>query len=157
TLMAADAVQVTLEWNSGFRPDRLASVTKLGGSPARYRLSDGDGKTATLSETDKGRAEPRLDGGKLVVEVTLAEPNPKAFADLTGKVVDISGQPVGGALVALIWVEEHGGIGMSSQDEHSALTDAQGTFRLRSIPRASSTGKPVTIQLAVTKAGFAGV
>ena len=102
--MAADWVQVTLEWKSGFRPDAVASVTNLGGSPAQYRLSDDDGRTATISGTDKGRAEPRLDGGKLVVEVTLPEPDPKAFGDLTGKVVDTSGQPIAGALVALIWV-----------------------------------------------------
>ena len=106
-LMAADSVQVTLEWKSGFRPDHVVSVTNLGGSPAQYRLSDDGGKTATISGTDKGRAEPRLDGEKLVVEVKLPEPDPKAFGDLTGKVVDISGQPVAGALVALIWVEEH--------------------------------------------------
>ena len=157
TLMAADSVQMTLEWKSGFRPDRVASVTNLGGSPAQYRLSDDEGKTATISGPDKGRAEPRLDGGKLVVEVKLPEPDPKAFGDLTGKVVDISGQPVAGALVALIWVEESGGSGMSGRDEHAAVTDAQGAFRLRSIPRTGSTGKPVTIQLAVTKEGFAGV
>jgi RNA polymerase sigma factor (sigma-70 family) len=157
TLMAADSVQVTLEWKSGFRPDHVASVTNLGGSPAQYRLSDDEGKTATISVTGKGQAEPRLDGGKLVVEVKLPKPDPKAFGDLTGKVVDIAGQPVAGALVALIWVEENGGNGMSGQDEHGAVTDAQGDFRLRSIPRASSTAKPVTIQLAVTKQGFAGV
>ena len=87
----------------------------------------------------------------------MPEPDPKAFGDLTGKVVDISGQPVAGALVALIWVEEHGGSGMSAEDGHNVMTDAQGAFRLRSIPRAGSTGKPVTIQLAVTKEGFAGV
>ena len=156
-LMAADSVQLTLEWESGFRPDDVASVTNLGGSPARYRLSDHNGKTATLSGTDKGRAEPRLDGGELVVEVTLPEPEPKAFGDLSGKVVDTSGQPVAGALVALIILEEHVGSGMSGEDGHSAMTDAQGAFRLRSIPKASSTGRPVTIQLAVTKEGFAGV
>jgi RNA polymerase sigma factor (sigma-70 family) len=157
TLMAADPVQVILEWNPGFRPDHVASVTNLGGSPAQCRLSDDDGKTATISRTDKGRAEPRLDGGKLVVEVTLPEPDPKAFGDLSGKVVDVSGQPVAGALVALIRVEEHGGSGMSADDGHNVMTDAQGAFRLRSIPRAGSTGKPVTIQLAVTKEGYAGI
>ena len=31
--MAADSVQVTLEWNSGFRPDHVASVTNLGVLP----------------------------------------------------------------------------------------------------------------------------
>ena len=87
----------------------------------------------------------------------MPEPDPKAFGDLTGKVVDTLGKPIAGAIVALIWVEEHGGSGMSGEDEHSAVTDAQGDFRLRSIPRASSTGKPVTIQLSVTKEGYAGV
>jgi RNA polymerase sigma factor (sigma-70 family) len=157
TLMAADSVQVILEWKSGFRPDHVASVTNLGGSPAQCRLSDDDGKTATISQTDKGRAEPRLDGGKLVVEVTLPEPDPKAFGDLSGKVVDVSGQPVAGALVALIRVEEHIGSGMSAEDGHNVMTDARGAFRLRSIPRAGSTGKPLTIQLAVTKEGYAGI
>jgi RNA polymerase sigma factor (sigma-70 family) len=157
-LMAAQRVEMTLEWKSGFRPDHVASVTNLGGSPARYRLSDDDGKTATIAVPDKGRAEPRLVGGKLVVEVKLPEPDPKAFGDLTGKVVDPSGQPVAGASVALIQVdEEHGSSGMSAQDEHSAVTDAQGHFRLRSIPRAGSTGKPVTIELAITKEGYVGV
>ena len=157
TLMAADSVQVILEWKSGFRPDHVASVTNLGGSPAQCRLSDDDGKTATISRADKGRAEPRLDDGKLVVEVTLPEPDPKAFGDLSGKVVDVSGQPVAGALVALIRVEEHSGSGMSAEDGHDVTTDARGAFRLRSIPRASSTGKPLMIQLAVTKEGYAGI
>jgi RNA polymerase sigma factor (sigma-70 family) len=157
TLMSADSVALTLEWKSGFRPDRVATVTNLGGSPAQYRLGDANGETATISGTDKGRVEPRLEGSKLVVEVTLPEPDPKAFADLTGKVVDTSGQPVAGALVALIRVEEEGGSAMSADDRHTVRTDAQGDFRLRSIPRASPTGKPVTIQLAVTKEGFAGV
>ena len=128
TLMAADSVQVIVEWKSGFRPDHVGMVTNLGGSPAQYRLSDDGGKTATISGTDKGRAEPRLDGGKLVVEVKLPEPDPKAFGDLTGKVVDVSGQPVAGALLALIRVEEHGGSGMSAEDGHNVMTDAQGAF-----------------------------
>ncbi len=157
TLMSEDSVALTLAWKSGFRPDRVAMVTKLGGSPAQYRLSDANGKAAMISVTDNGRVEPRLEGGKLVVEVTLPEQDPKAFADLTGKVVDTSGRPVAGALVALIWVQEQGGSAMSADDRHTARTDAQGAFRLRSIPRAGSTGKPVTIQLAVTKDGYAGI
>ena len=157
TLMASDSVKLTLEWKSGFRPDRVESVTNLGGSPAQYRLSDYEGNTATISGTEKGRAEPRLDGGKLVVEVKLPDPALRAFGDLTGKVVDVSGRPVAGALVALITVEEHGGSGLSAEDGHNVITDAQGAFRLQSIPRAGSTGKPVTIQLAVTKEGFAGI
>jgi RNA polymerase sigma factor (sigma-70 family) len=157
-LIAAQWVGITLEWKSGFRPDHVASVTNLGSSPAQYRLSDRDGKTATIAVPDKVRAEPRLDGGKLVVEVKLPEPDPKAFGDLTGKLVDTSGKPLAGALVALIQVdEEHGSSGMSAQDQHSAETDAQGHFRLRSIPRAGSTGKPVTIGLAITKEGYVGV
>ncbi len=155
SLMADDPVPMTLEWKSGFRPDAVTSVTNLGGSPARYLLNADGGKTATLSGTDKGRAEPRLDGGKLVVEVTLPEPDPTAFGDLTGKVVDTSGRPVAGASVTLIWVEEHGESAML--DGHRVMTDAQGNFRLRSIPRAGPTGKPVTISLAVTKEGLAGV
>jgi RNA polymerase sigma factor (sigma-70 family) len=181
TIMAADPVEVTLEWESGFRPDDVASVTNLRGSSAHFRLSDHNGKTATmidhsripfrqpgslddhndktakLSGSDLGRATPRLDGGELVVEVTLPEPAEKVFGDLTGKVVDTSSKPIAGALVALIWVEEQGGSGMSSEDGHTATTGAQGAFRLRSIRSTSPTGKPVTIQLSVTKEGYAGV
>jgi RNA polymerase sigma factor (sigma-70 family) len=157
SLMADDPVPMTLEWQSGFRPDAVTSVTSLGGSPARYILNDHSGKTATLTVPGKGLAAPRLDGGKLIVEVTLPEPDPKAFADLTGKVVDTSGRPVAGASVALTWVGQHGVGMMSAQDRHRAMTDVQGDFRLRSIPRADSTGKPVTISLTVTKEGLAGV
>lgn len=59
--------------------------------------------------------------------------------------------------MSLIWVEEQGGSGVSGEDGHSATTNAQGAFRLRSIPRPGPDGKPVTIRLAVTREGFAGI
>jgi RNA polymerase sigma-70 factor (ECF subfamily) len=155
--MAADWVPMTLEWKSGFHPDDVTSVTNLGGSPARYLVKDRSGKTATLSGTDKGRAQPRIDGGKLVVEVTLPEPAPTALDDLTGRVVDNSGHPVAGASVGLGFAGENGGGMMSVEDGHRTLTNAHGDYRLRSIPRTGSTGKPVTIWLTVTKEGLAGI
>jgi RNA polymerase sigma factor (sigma-70 family) len=157
SFMAADWVPMTLEWTSGFHPEAVASVSNLGGSPTRYLLNDLSGKTATLSGTDKGRAEPRIDGGKLVVEVTLPEPDGKALGELTGKVVDTLGQPLAGASVSLGWVGEDGGGMMSVEEAHHALTDAHGDFRLRSIQTADSRGKPPTIWLSVAKEGLAGV
>ena len=62
SVMADEWVSMTLEWKSDFRPDAVTSVTKLQGSPTQYLLTDQSGKTATLSGTDKGRAEPRIDG-----------------------------------------------------------------------------------------------
>jgi RNA polymerase sigma factor (sigma-70 family) len=156
SVMAAEWVPMTLEWQSGFRPDAVTSVTKLQGAPARYLLTDHSGKTATFSGTDKGRAAPRIDGGKLVVEVTLPESKPTACGDLTGNVIDTSGQPVAGASVALGWAGENGMSIMSVDDGHHALTDAHGNYRLRSLPRFDSMGKPATIWLSVTKEGLAG-
>lgn len=150
-------VLVTVEWETGFRPDAVKSVSNLGGSPVSHRLTDNDGKTATLSGTEKGRAQPVLENGQLVVRVTLPEPDPKAFGELTGKVVDTAGQPIAGAHVALIWVEENGGSGMSSDDRHRAVTDADGNYRFTAIPRTHPAGKPPQLQFAVTKEGFAGV
>jgi hypothetical protein len=99
--MADEWVSMTLEWKSDFRPDAVTSVTKLQGSPTRYLLTDQSGKTATLSGTDKGRAEPTIDGVKLVVDVTLPESNPTACGDLIGNVIDTARQPVADASMAL--------------------------------------------------------
>jgi thiol-disulfide isomerase/thioredoxin len=97
--------------------------------------------------------EPKLDDRKLVIAVTLPEPDLKKLGDLTGKVVDNSGHPIAGASVALITIE-HGGSGIRNDN---VLTDAHGSFRLRSIPSAGINGGPITIQLAVTKEGYAGI
>src|SRR5262249_25535033 len=139
-----------------FHPDRVASTVSWE-PPSRFAFTDDRGKTAMLSITGKGRVDPTTDGGKLVVAVTLPERDPRAFGGLSGKVVDPSGRPIVGARVALILVEDQGGSGMSASDGHQAMTDAQGAFRLRSLPRLSPTGKPVTIKLAVTKEGYAGI
>ena len=157
SLAADNPVPMTLEWKSGFRPDAVASLENLGGSPARYLFKDRAGKTATLATTEKGRTEPRLEGGRLIVEVTLPEPDPGAYGDLTGKVVEPSGQPVAGARVALIWYGEQGGSMMGVWDGHRATTDARGNYRLTRIPRPDSQGKPDKIALAVTKEGLAGI
>ena len=61
---------------------------------------------------------------------------------LTGKVVDTSGQPVAGALVALIWAGETGGSMMSVQDGHRATTNAQSanTAPVINLGSSSTTG-----------------
>src|SRR5262249_22223338 len=125
SLASDNPASMALEWESGFRPDAVASLENLGGSPVRYLFKDRTGKTATLATTDKGRAEPRLEGERLIIDVTLPEPDPGAYGDLTGKVVEPSDQPVAGARVALIWYGEQGGSSMMGVwDGHRATTDA---------------------------------
>jgi len=152
-----DRVPINLEWESGFTPAAIKSVTNLGGSPARYRLSDDHGKTATLSGIGRIRAEPRLDGKRLIVAVLLPAADTKAFGDLVGKIVDASGGPIARAQVALVWVEQRGGSAASSDDRHLVRTDAGGNFLIRSITRTRADGKPAEVKLVVTKDGFAGV
>ena len=150
------SVALTLEWESGFRPDTLKSVKRLGGSPASYRLEDEAGKSATISGPEKARLEPKADGRNLVVDVSVPDPDPKELGELAGKVVDEAGKAIEGAQVALIWVEEHGGSGMSHEG-HMAKTDAEGNFLIRKIPMTRPDDKPVLIELAVTRQGFAGI
>lgn len=147
-------VQVLLEWEAGFRTDSVKSVEEFDPTSAQYRLTDTEGRTATLSKQEKGRVYPVLDGGKLTIRAELPTHDPSTVGDLAGQVVDPSGKPIEGARIALILGSENGGSMMSS---HSAITDAQGRFRLRSIPRTTATGKVPAILLAVTKEGFAGV
>ncbi|MHC5541636.1 carboxypeptidase regulatory-like domain-containing protein, partial [Singulisphaera rosea] len=150
-------VQVLLEWEAGFRTDSVKSVEELAPTSAQYRLTDTEGKTATLSKPKKGRVRPVVDGGKLTIRAELPAHDPSTVGDLVGQVVDTSGKPIDGARIALIWGSENGGSMMSSDARHSATTDAQGRFRLRSILRTTATGKTPAILLAVTKEGFAGV
>jgi hypothetical protein len=92
-----------------------------------------------------------------MIQVRIAEPDKKAFGELTGKVTDSSGRPIPGVLVALVTVEGTVGSAMSAAEEHQATTDAQGSYRLRMIPRTTPAGKPLKIQLAITKQGYAGL
>lgn len=93
-----------------------------------------------------------------MIRVRLPEPDPKGLGDLAGRVVDEAGRPVEGARVALIFVGEQGnGSAMSSDDRHQVITDAQGRYLLRAIPRAHPGGAAVKFGLAVTRGGFAGL
>jgi len=148
----AEWVQLTIEWGAGFRPGAVQSVIKLGNSPIRYRLVDDNGRMATVTGPEKGQAEPRLDGNKLVFQVTLPVTDPKASGDVVGKVIDASGEPIAGAQVQVVWVSEQGS-GMAGGDRYRAITDAQGSYLLRAMPR----GQLTKFHLAVTREGYAGV
>ncbi|WP_165066229.1 sigma-70 family RNA polymerase sigma factor [Paludisphaera rhizosphaerae] len=140
----------------GFRPDAVASIEKEEGDPVRFRLVDKDGKTASLVQApSRCRLEPRIENGRVVVQILMLEPNAQDYGDLIGKVVDGSGGPIATARLALVWHDEQNG--SSGMSDFTATTDDRGEFRLRSIPRRSPVGKSVKIGLVVTKDGFAGV
>jgi hypothetical protein len=96
-----------LEWQRGFRPDAVKSVTCM--EPGTYRITDTAGKNATLAA--EGLEEPALAGEKLVIGVSVPEPDPKSLGELTGQVLDMSDMPVPGAQIALVFVEN--GVGSS--------------------------------------------
>jgi len=144
-------IQASFGWSSGFRPDAVKAMDRRAGL---FHLTDEAGQVATIGEA--AGIEPTLAEGKLVVRVTLPEPDPKLLGDLSGRVVDTDGQPIGGARVALSF-HEKGGSAMSGDDRHRATTDAQGRYILRSILRQGPDGEPIRVAVVVTKEGYAGL
>ena len=168
---------INLEWESGFQPDKVRSVVRaegkssfpapvpakngrrvlksVEGQSARFRLTDGNGKSATI-EAPSG-VEAAIERGKLVIRLTLSEPKSAELGELTGQVLDEQGELVAGALVGLGWGGDIGkGAEWSSPDaRHWTTSDRQGRYRIGSIARHDYDGKPLNIQVMVKKEGFA--
>jgi thiol-disulfide isomerase/thioredoxin len=146
-------VPVELEWESNFRPDAIQSLSRVDGMPGRYHLTDVAGKTAMIQGSD--RVDPISDGGRLLIRVTLLEPEPRSLGDLAGQVTDTRGRPIERALVELGFVEG-GASGKSGDPRHQATTDSLGRYLIRAIPRRARDGKATKLILVVTKDGYAG-
>ena len=149
-----NGVQIPLEWQSGFRPDAINSLSRVEGTQDRFHVTDVAGKTATVQGS--ANAAPILEDGRLVIRAALPEPDPKSSGELNGQVSDAEGRPIEGARVALVLIEDQSS-GISSEPHHRAVTDTQGRYRLHSIPRHLPAGKPVKLSVVVTKDGFASV
>jgi len=144
-------IPVTLEWESGFRPDAVKSVSVAAGSSQRFRLQDDVGRTATVESS--GKLDPVLHEGKLLIHVKLPEPEPKPPSELIGQVIDAKSAPIAGAQVALVYASKNGS-GMSGLQ---ATTDAEGRYRIPSIPHDADPAENPKLMLVVTKDGYAGI
>ena len=149
-----NSAQIPLEWESGFQPDATRSLSRAEGTQDRFHVTDVAGKNATVQGS--ANTAPILDDGRLVIRAVLPEPDPQSMADLTGHVTDAGGRPIEGASVALVLVGEQGS-GISYYPHHRAMTDTQGEYRLRSIPRRTMDEKTLKLMVVVTKDGFASV
>ncbi len=145
-----------MEWESGFHPDEVR-VVSCGpqGKPGRFRLTDGNGKSATI-DAPSG-VEPAIEQGKLVIRVGLSEPKSAELGELTGQVLDEQGRPVAGARVGLgfAWDLREGARASSRDARHWTTSDPQGRFHIGSIPRRYADGNPMNLQVVVAKDGFA--
>ena len=89
-----ESVQVTWSGSRDSAPTRVASVTNLGGSPVRYRLTDDNGKTATISATRRAGRSPGSRAESSSSRSHCRSRTRRRFGDLAGKVVDTSGKPI---------------------------------------------------------------
>jgi hypothetical protein len=147
-----------LEWESNFRPDELQEISRMEGEGRRFRLVDADGKRATIQVPDA--IEPINRDGQLVIRVALPDRRPEDFGELEGRVLDDEGHAIGGAQVALVtsWGGEGWGSGeqVSNAMRHRTTTDRQGRYRLPDVPRRAIDDRPLSVQVVVTKEGYAG-
>ncbi|WP_422929164.1 sigma-70 family RNA polymerase sigma factor [Singulisphaera sp. PoT] len=143
---------MALEWESGFRPDRLEEVSRLEGKDRRFRLVDADGKSAVLDAPEP--VEPINENSKLLLRVTVSHRDARDFAALTGEVLDEQGRAISGAHVAVTIMGREPAPG---ELRYRSTTDRQGRYRLRDIPRWAIDGKPLEPRLSVRKEGYGGV
>ncbi|WP_165248208.1 sigma-70 family RNA polymerase sigma factor [Paludisphaera soli] len=148
----------SLRRDDGFRPEAVRSVARMEGSD-RYRLMDAEGRSAEFESKDGGSIEPRLEAGRLAIHIALPESEPGVLAAVGGKVLDRSGAPVSGALVevAYVWRNAEGyGVAMKASESCRTTTDGSGRYRFDCIPDAVSGAAPTSLQIGVSKQGFAG-
>ena len=93
------ALEISLEWEPGFRPDELEAIGRLDGDGRRFRLVDAGSRSATIRVPDS--VEPIDEDGRLVVRVAMPERSLGDLGALTGQVLDDRGRPLGGARVTL--------------------------------------------------------
>ena len=79
---------------------------------------------------------PVKENGKLVIRVPILHRDAKDFAALTGQILDEKGQPIPGPRVGL-WAPETPP--EPGESHFKAITDREGRYRLRDIPRRRST------------------
>jgi RNA polymerase sigma factor (sigma-70 family) len=169
---ASMPVVIPMEWASGFRPEAAKTIERIEGG---YRLKDDAGRTATIGDAPReipdgagrsiaigeaGRVEPALVDGKLAIRVLFSEAGRVDLGSLSGRIVDEAGRPIEGVRVAPAFHirEGHGGGGVFPDDkEHEAITDRDGRFLIRAIPRSDVSGKPTSVSLVVRKEGLASL
>jgi hypothetical protein len=169
--LASIPIVIPLEWSSGFRPAGVKSIERV---PGGYRVKDDAGRIATIGASardvpdgvgrsipigESGRVEPTLVDGKFMIRVFFSEAGRVESENLSGRVVDEADQPVRGARVALAFHEaregNRGGSAVFPDDkEHEAITNRNGRFLIRAIPRSDVAGKPTSLSLIVRKNGF---
>ncbi|WP_337174976.1 sigma-70 family RNA polymerase sigma factor [Paludisphaera sp.] len=148
-----------IRWDDRFDPNTLRDVSRLGGNVARYWLTDRHGRAAMIEDPDGGRFSPRIEAGRLVVDVSLPEPTTDVLPEIVGAVVDREGAPVAGATVemAYAWEREPGSTSSSRvlSDRCRATTDEQGRYRLADVPATWGGSRPTSVELTVSRTGFA--
>jgi RNA polymerase sigma factor (sigma-70 family) len=173
----ASSINLELEWESGFRPDAVRSIERAPERPGRFHLIDEGGNSAMLgavSQAEQHRSlglrgegasaaiiaadaiKPVIEGGKLVIAVELPRSDAEQHSELTGLVLDPPGQPVPGARVGLVLINDRGREGLLSSDRRNwSTTDPRGRYHMKATWLAEPAGKPGVFQLVVMKPGFA--
>ncbi len=145
---------VDLDWEDGFNPSAVGSITKMPGSACEYRLVDKQNRKAKIKAKEPVAPEVN-EFGTLQIRVS---PNASKVetGELVGQIVDERGKPLSGATISLGFDYKQSG-SMSPYSEHTQTTNAEGRYRLPGIPRWNEPGEPTMLHLVVTHPGFAGV
>jgi thiol-disulfide isomerase/thioredoxin len=170
--LASIPIVIPLEWVSGFRTETVRTIERVAGG---HRLKDDAGRIATIGDApreipdgaggsikigESGRVEPTLLDGKLVIRVFFSDAGRVSSGALAGRIVDEAGRPIDGVHVALGFHTREGtrGGGVFPDDkEHEAITDRNGQFLVRAIPRLGVNGNPTSLSLVIRKEGFASL
>ena len=90
---------LTVEAAPRFQPDRLKDVSPLKGGDRRFRLTDVEGRSATIQAPMP--IEPVSEEGRLAIRVGSPKTDRENGGQLVGQVVDRQGRPVAAANLAL--------------------------------------------------------
>lgn len=154
-------LNAVIRWDGRFDPGSLAEVVRLNGNVARFWLTDRAGRAAMIEDPEGGRFTPRIEAGRLIVDVAFPPLPAEVLPDVVGSVVDGEGRAIEGASVALSYVWEHEGGGMGSStvmtDRCRGTTDENGRYRLADVPAHHSGRTPTSLSLSVSRPGFVPV
>ena len=143
---------VTIDTPPRFQPDRLKDISSVKGKDRHFRLTDTEGRSATILAPVP--IEPINENGRLTIRVAPPVSVASDDGELVGQVVDPLGRPIAEADLALSV-----SLGPSAQKWKDKgpqwTTDEQGRYALRGVPRHALDGRPARLNVMVTKRGFA--
>jgi RNA polymerase sigma factor (sigma-70 family) len=143
-----------IDWEQGFRPEAVRSITESKGTVSEYKLVDEANKRATISTSE--RMEPKVfETGTLLIFLSPMTSKSES-SDLAGQVVDETGKPIRNATVSLGF-KSRDGASVPTISYRTARTNSEGNYRFLDVPNCVESGEQTTLELAIIAPGSAGI